>query len=616
MRTRLAAALAVIVLVVGGSDAGQAQSAAQRELTIPTVGTASISGVVINDEQPARPVRRAIVTLTASELKPNRGAITDDAGRFTFTRLPAGRFTLTVSRAAYITSAYGAKRPGRPGTPIAVRDGESIADVSLKLWRGAAIAGIVRDDFGAPVEGVPVTAIPARASAAAMTLSNNGTVTNDAGEYRIFGLLPGTYVVLAKPSSTSGAGLRAVSEAEIDAALDSLRRGTTAGPQPQPAPANAPEARRPFDYAPIFAPGTAVLSQAATIVLTAGEEETGVDIAIQRVSTTVVEGSVTRQDGQPAAGGRLQLTATVPPGAYGSLSPTVINATTNADGSFRIGAVPPGDYRVVAQVPVQAPPAPDRQGGVVTPGPPLSLWAAAEISAGGSDVTRLALTVEPGATLTGRIQVEARAGTPAPNLAQLRVGLWPASIGPLKPNTPITQLTAIPWPLVRADGTFEIANVPPDRYRLQLSGPALIDGVWWAESAMLGDRDLLDGDVVVTPGTGLAGVTITLSDRHAELSGALQTTTGAPEADVFVIAFPTNRTFWGAGARRVQAVRPGVDGRFALRLPAGEYHVAAVRDVDEDEWQDPLFLEALVPASLKLALTAGEKKRQDLRIGR
>ena len=64
-----------------------------------------ISGAVVTDDAQPQPVRRAVVTLTGSALTRDRGAITDDSGRFSFTKLPAGRFTLTVAKPSFITGA-------------------------------------------------------------------------------------------------------------------------------------------------------------------------------------------------------------------------------------------------------------------------------------------------------------------------------------------------------------------------------------------------------------------------------------------------------------------------------------------------------------------------------
>ena len=37
---------------------------------------------------------------------------------------PAGRYLLSASKSGFVDTSYGAKRPGRPGTPLQVADGE------------------------------------------------------------------------------------------------------------------------------------------------------------------------------------------------------------------------------------------------------------------------------------------------------------------------------------------------------------------------------------------------------------------------------------------------------------------------------------------------------------
>ena len=133
---------------------------------------------------------------------------------------------------------------------------------------------------------------------------------------------------------------------------------------------------------------------------------------------------------------------------------------------------------------------------------------------------------------------------------------------------------------------------------------------------MLAGRDLLDGRIEIASDTNLSGVDVTFTDRRSELSGTLQTAAGEAASDVFVIAYAADRNLRGPNARRVQAVGPGVDGKYVIKdLPAGEYLLAAVTDVDQDEWQDPAFLDRLQSASVKLTIAEGEKKTLDLRIG-
>src|SRR5947208_14859798 len=58
-----------------------------------------------------RPVKRARVFASASELPGGRGMLTDDMGTFDLTELPAGRYTLTVSKSGFVALSYGQRPP-------------------------------------------------------------------------------------------------------------------------------------------------------------------------------------------------------------------------------------------------------------------------------------------------------------------------------------------------------------------------------------------------------------------------------------------------------------------------------------------------------------------------
>jgi hypothetical protein len=118
----------------------------------------------------------------------------------------------------------------------------------------------------------------------------------------------------------------------------------------------------------------------------------------------------------------------------------------------------------------------------------------------------------------------------------------------------------------------------------------------------LGDRDLND-------------VVITLTDRAATLAGTLTGAAGGAAPDYFIIVFPTERDRWYVGSRRIRAVRPATDGAFSVTgLSAGDYNLAAVTDVDQNQWFDPAFLDQLIPTAIKVTLVEGETRTQNLRI--
>src|SRR4029079_13254331 len=113
--------------------------------------------------------------------------------------------------------------------------------VVVKIWRGGVVAGVVRSEDGQPAEGLPVRVIAAHQTVepSIFTLGNNGVKTNDAGEFRIFGLPPGTYLLCVTPPVLGGTSPTAMSEAEMDAAFAALRTRAPASTSGRPAPATA-----------------------------------------------------------------------------------------------------------------------------------------------------------------------------------------------------------------------------------------------------------------------------------------------------------------------------------------------------------------------------------------
>ena len=207
------------VIVVAWPAAAVAQRDASPSSVAPA-GTSTISGTVIAADSTAQPLRRAVVTLTGGPRA--RSVMTDDAGKFAFTSLSAGTYGVTARKAAYLAAPYGAKRPGRTGTSIVLAAGQTTA-ITISMFRGGAISGMLRDAAGVPLGGVDVRAIDVRVL---NSTTDSGTAematTDDRGIYRFYGLLPGDYVLAALPS-LSGSEIAAPTTEEIDARLAQLK---------------------------------------------------------------------------------------------------------------------------------------------------------------------------------------------------------------------------------------------------------------------------------------------------------------------------------------------------------------------------------------------------------
>ena len=85
----------------------------------------------------------------------SRTVLTDASGQFSFERLPAGQFTLSVFQSQFLQTAYGQKRPGGQGTTIRLGDGEQL-NLKIQMMRGGVITGTVFGEDGEPQRGVQV----------------------------------------------------------------------------------------------------------------------------------------------------------------------------------------------------------------------------------------------------------------------------------------------------------------------------------------------------------------------------------------------------------------------------------------------------------------------------
>jgi len=142
---------------------------------------------------------------------------------------------------------------------------------------------------------------------------------------------------------------------------------------------------------------------------------------------------------------------------------------------------------------------------------------------------------------------------------------------------------------------------------------------WTLQSVVADGRDVTDLPLEIAD-TAPKNVVVTYTDKWQELSGRLQSQSGAPVSDYTIIVFPEDKAYWFQGTRRIVTARPGTDGRFTLSgkglttLPPGKYLLAAVTDIGRDEQFDPAFLAQVAAAGVPITLGPGEKKVQDLAI--
>ena len=636
-----------------------------RDVAKPDTGKAALLGTVVTDEQTPQPIKRAQITVSNTDLTVTRTTFTNDAGRFTITGLPAGRYTLAASKPPYLRTNYGAKRYDRLGTPITLKEAEQMPNLTLRMTRGAVLSGTITDENGAPASGVTVRALQLRVQNGERTyvsVAASGSTfetTDDRGMYRFFGLPPGDYTVNAQPRLSSGE-IKAMTESEIRAVMQALAQqnaqtpGTGAAPQ---APQQRDAEATTVAYAGVFYPGATTATSASTVTIAAGEERRGVDFPLRLVRTARVEGIIVPPPGvAPQAVQIMMMPATTSGGAAASTAAIEIMAMNRVvpgpDGKFQFTGVAPGDYTISARVngiPPGAPPPPPPpppppgggQGQVVGftrtvmatggageamtmdfIGPAMGgggpvFWGQADVSVDGNPISGISISMQPGMTIAGKVQFKGTRLVQDGDLSRIRLTLAPA---PSAAGTAARlNMGGLPGAVVEANGQFRFTGVTPGRYRVIGFAPVPMGSApglsWTMQSAVANGRDLLDFPLEIGP-TGETGeIVVTFADAVQEVNGTLQDPAGRPAPEHTIIVFAADNRFWTTPTRRVRSTRPGTDGKFTVTgLPPGEYRMAAVVDVSPTEITDPLFLEQLVAGSVKITLAEGEKKTQDLKI--
>ena len=576
-------------------------TAQSRDAASPqrTVGTATLAGRVMNN---SRPVARAGVTITPADSPIEYQTVTNDEGRFIFERLPAGRYLVTASKMGWVKSFYGSTRPGYPpGTRVAVENGGR-ANIEIPMIFGSVIGGRIIHEDGRPMARHWPWLLEQRLVGDRRMLARARMEydigffersTDDRGEFRLFGLPPGTYYLLVNPSVATGA--RLTTSDEVRWALQ----------PPSAAASPAPPQGAIAGYATMYFPGTPDPSQAQPIVVGPGEARDGLTFRIGYVPVSRLTGQARRPDGSPAASATVLMRHRE---MKASLEGADRSVRTDAQGHFTFQSVPPGDYRLSIRA------------SSTMPAKTMDLWGQTDVVVAGDAIEGIGISLAPASTISGRLIFDGKI-TPPADLATVRLQFIATEAMALALSGAGTS-SAPHSAVVQADGTFRVEGLPPDRYLVGAAWPGMRTGDgtvgWWLSNIRVGQRELRDVPIQVAANENVVDVALTFRDRIGAVEGQLMDAAGRPVPDYYVFAFPVERTSWTTlSTRIVPPVRPGTDGRFRLvGLLPGDYYLAVVTGMDSDDGSDPAFLEAVLPSAIKISIADGELKRQDLKIGK
>lgn len=308
----------VCLAIVGGLQSPQAPAAvpgaqpspgreAPARDRAPDAERARIRGHVTDDL--GNPLPRVWVAAHSSALAQPVSTLTDGEGRFELAPLEAGRYLLIARKPGYGSAEWIEGTPGA-GRQLNLVAGQTLERIAIVLRRGAVLTGRVVDEGGAPVPDVTVRALQhvTRRGRRRVVAAGRTATTDDRGEYRLWGLPEGTYLVSAESpppigpfAPTSGAG-----------------------------------------YSPTFAPGAAAITDATRFSLVAGQELTA-DIRLVLDRLVRVTGTVVSSGGDAPSGGTVRLVAS------GDVRRDAASGPIMDGGRFSLPAVPPGSYLLVAR---------------------------------------------------------------------------------------------------------------------------------------------------------------------------------------------------------------------------------------------------------------------------
>jgi Carboxypeptidase regulatory-like domain len=537
-----------------------------------------ITGRVVASDT-GRAVKRARVFITAAEVPGGRGLLTDDSGVFDFTELPAGRYTLTVSKSGFVSLSYGQRRPLQAGTPLQLADGQQIKGIQFTLPRGSVIGGRVLDEDGDAMPGIMVRVMRYQYQQGERRLTAAGTAqTDDRGMYRVWGLMPGDYYVNAV---MRGGGFGGFGNFSGPGPGGFMGRG---GGRGLPGGGNEQDQT---NYAPTYYPGVPSSNEAKPITVGLSQEVLDINFSMQLVKIARITGHVANPDGTMVTSGNVNLSPENTPGRGNQLGVN-FGGRIDWDGAFTIANVPPGRYVLRARADDSL----------------IPLFAAQPLSVNGEDLSDLNVVLSAGATITGSVSFMP-GQTPATDLTQVRI---------IAPSTDQSDFGTQPNARVDKEGRFTLNGISAGSHLIR-SGGNTRD--WILKSVTIGGRDVTDTPVPVRSGETLSNVVVVFTDKLSEVTGMVTDEAGAAMPDFTVLAFPTDSTLWRPQARQIMTARPDQMGNYRIRgLPPGEYYVVTVDPTEQGEWFEPDYLDNHRAGASKVTLGDGDVKTQDFKVRR
>lgn len=514
----------------------------------------SVSGTVLNAAS-GEPLRKARVELVRDGEQRNGspGYVLDSAadGTFRFDGIDAGNYRLSGSHIGFLRTSLGSKQSVGAGTQITLKAGQVMSGLKLSLTPQAVIAGRVVDQDGDPVDDVSLQLLHRGWVNGKRQLRPSGFAeVDDSGGFRINGVSPGKYFLVAAPQSMGNGRPQLV------------------------APPGKPDIRIVRTYYP----SADSIESASVLEVAAGQEMNGVEIRVRREAVHHIRGRLVLGD-QKADMIPLQISRK---GEF-MFGPQLM---VQKDGSFDVAGLAPGEY-VIQSFPMRS----------------SNVVVKQSVELGSSDIKDLMLTPVPVGSLSGQVRIlGAAAGT---DLSGLRVGFRSAEDAIVFMGAHAT---------VAADGALKVEDVQAGRYFLNvgsLPDGVFLGSVQFRGQDVTGKgidvSQSVAGDLEITLQTGAAKVSGTVQQADDAQAGS-ETPTIRPSETVFLIPETLNED--GSGDYSSDCDQTG---SFTFKnVRPGRYRAVAVVQLSYDSRESPALLRALAEKGTDLQVNQGETKQVQL----
>jgi hypothetical protein len=318
-------------------------------------------------------------------------------------------------------------------------------------------------------------------------------------------------------------------------------------------------------YVTTYYPNTPDRTQAAAIDLHAGDDMP-VDFSLTRTHTVRIRGTFAG-----LAGGEKAMVMLRGEDSRGIF----MAAEVRKNGTFEVPHVAPGSYTLIGTTEMGSSPQ----------------VAHRKVEVADTDIDGLRLVPLPCAIVRGRVRVGGKGPKIDPSLLFVRLQ---RSDGEDDASDALTftadgSMASPGTARVKADGSFELKNVLPGTYSVEVTGDTKAMDGSFVESVMAGTKDVTDSGLSV--GGGTIAIEVAVSLESGTVDGTVTNDKNEPIANAVVVVVPEPR--YRKQGNRYQRVTADQAGRFSMRgLRPGDYKLLAWEVMEEDEFFDPEYLKS------------------------